>query len=112
MYAPIQVFVDATTVRWEEMGPAGPGAATSMRWDEIVVVSEVEAQAKRPDPAGLLVLRLGAIDPEFLPLADEGVALFLEAARQRGLVRPAMDLWRERLRHVWLATRAPDERCS
>ena len=93
--AGIRAYVDDSGVRWEVDGPAPEFVSpASMRWDDIAGVAEYADNGMAPD--GLMVLRRGAASADFLPLASDGVATLLEAARRRGLVRPWADLVRER----------------
>jgi GNAT superfamily N-acetyltransferase len=91
----IRVHVDDTGARWEVGSPAPEfaeaGAAT---WSELagVAVTADESVA----PAGLTVLRRGAITADFLPLEAEGARALLDAARRRGLVRPEAELIADR----------------
>ena len=65
-----------------------------MRWAEVAGVAECADDGMAPD--GVMVLKRGAVSADFLPLEAEGVRALLEAARRRGLVRPAADLIAER----------------
>jgi GNAT superfamily N-acetyltransferase len=85
------VHFDDTGARWEVGSPspefAESGAAA---WSELAGVAMTDDNGTFPD--GLTVLRRGAISADFLPLEAEGARAFLDAARERGLVRPYAEL--------------------
>jgi hypothetical protein len=91
----IRAFADESTIRWEVSGlPPEFASSAAMRWDDVAGVAEYADDGTAPD--GVMVLRRGATTMDFLPLEAIGVRTVLEAARQRGLVRPLSDLVRER----------------
>ena len=93
--AGIQAQSDEASVRWE-VGNPPPEFATSatLRWDELSGVAECADDGTAPE--GIMLLRRGATTADFLPLEGAGVRALLEAARRRGLVRPAEALVAER----------------
>ncbi|MFN2565114.1 MAG: GNAT family N-acetyltransferase [Gemmatimonadaceae bacterium] len=93
--AGIRVHVDDTGARWEVDSPQAEFAESgATMWTELAGVAESADNGTFPD--GLLVLRRGGIEVDFLPLEAKGARALLDAARRRGLVRPLDELIAER----------------